>query len=41
MKFMELIQGNKMILHYRDKFTKLAKFAPYIVNNDERKVKKF
>ena len=38
---MELIQGNKTVLQYEAKFTKLAQFAPHIVSNDVRKAKKF
>ena len=41
MEFMELIQGNKTVLQYEAKFTKLAQFAPHIVSNDVRKAKKF
>lgn len=41
MEFMELIQGDKTIFQYKVKFTELAQFAPHIVNNDERKTKKF
>ena len=40
-EFMELIQGNKMVLQYEAKFTELARFAPHIVSDDVRKANKF
>ncbi|XP_030936300.1 uncharacterized protein LOC115961460 [Quercus lobata] len=40
-EFMELIQGNKMVLQYQAKFTELSRFAPHIVADDVRKAKKF
>ena len=40
-EFMELIQGNKTVLQYEAKFTKLARFASHVVSNDVRKAKKF
>ena len=40
-EFMELIQGNKMVLQYEAKFTKLSRFAPHIVVDDVRKATKF
>ena len=40
-EFMELIQGNKMVLQYEAKFTELAWFAPHVVSDNVRKAKKF
>ena len=40
-EFIELIQGNKTVLQYEAKFTKLARFASHVVSNDVRKAKKF
>ena len=41
MEFMELIQGNKMVLQYEAKFTELSRFSPHIMVGDVRKAKKF
>ena len=40
-EFMELIQGNKTMLQYENKFIELAQFALHVVSDDDRKSKKF
>ncbi|XP_028064789.1 uncharacterized protein LOC114267907 [Camellia sinensis] len=40
-EFQELKQGNMSIVEYEAKFTKLALFAPYMVDTDYKKARKF
>ncbi|XP_028117390.1 uncharacterized protein LOC114315013 [Camellia sinensis] len=40
-EFMELKQGNKSIAEYEAQFTKLACFAPHMVDTDYKKARQF
>lgn len=40
-ELLELTQGCRTVLQYKEKFTKLAHFTPLIVGDDETKVKNF
>lgn len=40
-KFQELKQGRMAVVEYEAKFTELARFAPYMVDTDYKKARKF
>ncbi|XP_028093420.1 uncharacterized protein LOC114293537 [Camellia sinensis] len=40
-EFQMLTQGNKAVAEYDHAFTKLTRYAPYMVNNEYRKARKF
>ena len=40
-EFQELKQGNMSIAKYEAKFTELAHFAPYLIDTDYKKARKF
>ncbi|MQL92707.1 hypothetical protein Taro_025327, partial [Colocasia esculenta] len=40
-KFLTLTQGSMSVLEYEARFTELSKYAPHIVADERRKVKKF
>ncbi|XP_028087675.1 uncharacterized protein LOC114288367 [Camellia sinensis] len=41
LEFMELKQNNMTVAEYKAKFTKLARFAPHMVDTDYKKVRHF
>jgi hypothetical protein len=38
---MDLTQGDMSVIEYASQFVQLSRFAPYLIPNKEKKVKKF